>query len=75
MSPKATERGAEVANPKGLTEGLSFSEDYNPPVSFAASPLCTRGPQKGRYLSRIRKKKFRSSAAHSSFLTPPYTRG
>ena len=57
------------------TEGLSFSEDYNPPVSFAASPLCTRGPQKDRYLSRIRKKKFRSSAAHSSFLTPPYTRG
>lgn len=44
MSPKATERGAEVANPKGLTEGLLFSEDYNPPVSFAASPLYTRGP-------------------------------
>ena len=62
MSPKATERGAEVANPKGLTEGLSFSEDYNPPVSFAASPLYTRGPflhkntQKSTYFFKKHKK-------------------
>ena len=27
----------EVANPKGLTEGLPFSEDCNPPVSPSAS--------------------------------------
>ncbi len=61
--------------PQAKDGGIVVFRNYNPPVSFAASPLCTRGPQKGRYLSRIRKKKFRSSAAHSSFLTPPYTRG
>ena len=33
------------------------------------------GPERFPSRSRIRKKKFRSSAAHSSFLTPPYTRG
>ena len=30
--------------PAGQTEGLSFSTHYNPPVSFADSPLYTRGP-------------------------------
>ena len=35
----------EVANPQGLTEGLSFPKVYNPSVSLSAdSPLYTRGP-------------------------------
>ena len=43
MSAKQT-KGAWGWHGEAVTEGLSLSKHYNPPVSSADSPLYTRGP-------------------------------